>query len=293
MSAAAPTSNWIDRLGEKTTPHFGQLITWLLLATCVLLAGMPLQGHVGPRQGPCSLLSWLPEEALGSASLSHFFRAILILGTLGWLAGKWLRISCWLTVIGFTCLWGLHVENVWHSSHCFHLANNLLFIQALWVTLYADEIQSSRATGTYWTTPLYPRWVSLGGIAFIGLFHSAAGISKIATSGLGWANGVSLQLWTYMDGRPWSPSTQFITSHYEVTLVMQAATLIFETLAIMAIFPRFRTIIGLALSFFYVGVLVTFDYGFQLNLLFTALYLLPVEWWLNKRVARRSTILTA
>jgi hypothetical protein len=43
----------------------------------------------------------------------------------------------------------------------------------------------------------------------------------------------------------------------------------------------------LALVGFYVGVLATFDYGFQLNALLTTLYLLPVEAWLTCRAARR------
>ena len=58
-------------------------------------------------------------------------------------------------------------------------------------------------------------------------------------------------------------------------------TLVMETSGVLAVFPRLRTWIGLALVGFYVGVLLTFDYGFQLNLLFTALYLLPVEPWVS------------
>jgi len=45
-------------------------------------------------------------------------------------------------------------------------------------------------------------------------------------------------------------------------------------------------LIGLGIIGFYAGVLLTFDYGFQFNALFTALYLLPFEPWVTKRAER-------
>jgi hypothetical protein len=59
-----------------------------------------------------------------------------------------------------------------------------------------------------------------------------------------------------------------------------------ETAGVLAVLPRMRPWIGVGLIGFYVGVLATFDYGFHLNALLTAMYLLPVERWLTARVAR-------
>jgi len=140
---------------------------------------------------------------------------------------------------------------------------------------------------TFWRLPLVPRWVSLASIAYIGLFHTAAGISKLAFSGPAWASGTSLQIWTYLWGRPWSPTTQLMLSSRSFTQSLQIATLVMESTAVLAVIPRLRLWIGLGLVGFYVGVLATFDYGFQLNALLTALYFLPVEAWLAARAKRR------
>lgn len=275
-------------LGERTLPHFGQLATWLLLGASLWLARYPYEIASGARQGSASLLFWLPPEVLSSHASFLIARASLVVGVALWYWRKFLPWSCWLTPLAFTALWSLHVENSWHTNHCFQMTNNLLVIQALWETLCAREIREASAAGKYWQTPLYPRWVTLAAVAYIGIFHTAAGLSKLTFSGPDWANGTSLQIWTHLWGRPWSPTTWLILQSRTFTQLLQAATLVVETTAILAVVPRLRTWIGLALVGFYVGVLLTFDYGFQFNLLFTALYLLPVERWVEKYVRKRN-----
>jgi hypothetical protein len=281
-----PTS-CLDWFHERSLPHFGQLATWLLLGASLWLARYPYEIASGPRQGAGSVLSWLPAGALASPASFWICRGLLVAGVALWFWRKLLPWSCWLTAISFTALWSLHVENSWHTNHCFQMANNLLLIQALWETLCAREIRAATAAGKYWQTPLYPRWVTLAAVAYIGIFHTAAGLSKLSFSGFGWASGTSLQIWTHLWGRPWSPSTWLILHSRSFTQVLQAATLVVETCGVLAVFPRLRTWIGLATVGFYVGVLLTFDYGFQFNLLFTALYLLPVEWWIENYVRKR------
>ena len=280
-----PLLTW---LCERSLPHFGQLATWLLLGAALWLARYPYEMAVGPRQGPASLLSWLPGEVLSSPASFWVARCALVLGAALWFWRKLLPWSCWLTVIAFTILWSLHVENSWHTNHCFQMTNNLLFIQALWETLCAREIQSATAAGKYWQTPLYPRWVTLVAVAYIGIFHTSAGLSKLSFSGPEWANGTSLQIWAHLWGRPWSPTTWLILKSRTFTQVLQASTLVVETCGVLAVFPQLRTWIGLATVGFYVGVLLTFDYGFHFNLLFTALYLLPVERWVENYVRKRN-----
>lgn len=285
---AASQLSWLEWFHECSLPHFGQLATWLLLGAALWLARYPYEIASGPRQGPASLLSWMPAEALSSPVSFWMVRGLLVFGVGLWFWRAFLPWSCWLTVIAFTALWSLHVENSWHTNHCFQMTNNLLFIQALWETLCAREIRMATAAGRFWRTPLYPRWVTLAAVAYIGIFHTAAGLSKLTFSGPGWANGTGLQIWTHLWGRPWSPTTWLILHNRTFTQVLQAATLVVETAGVLALFPRLRTCIGLATVGFYVGVLLTFDYGFHFNLLFTALYLLPVERWVQNYAQKQA-----
>ena len=266
---------------RRSTPHFTQLALWLLLATALAAGSWPITVQSGPRQGPATVLFWLPSGLLGSDASFWAFRGVLWIGALLWAFNRLLPVSPWMTVAGLTGLWSLHVENTTNTSHCFHMANNLLVIYAVWATVDCGEIRAAIRQKRYWQTPLVPRWVTLACIAYIGLFHTAAGLSKLFFSGPGWANGISLQIWTYLWGRPEMPTTQWILASRTFTQVLQVATLVIETAGILAIFPRLRTLIGVATLGFYAGVLLTFDYGFQFNALFTALYLLPMERWIT------------
>jgi hypothetical protein len=268
---------WLTRLEERTLPHFNQIVVWSLLVTAAILACWPFELHSGERGGFVSLISWLPDEIVQSRLTWLLFRGLLLGGIVLWIFERWLPWSCWLVVIGFTGLWSLHVETTYNTAHIFNMANMLLVIQAIWITPDASLIRQRRKEGTYWLLPLVPRWVSLASIAYIGIFHTAAGLSKLTFSGPGWANGTSLQLWTHLWGRPWSPTTQLILSSRTFTQYLQVLTLVIETAGVLAIFPRLRAWIGWGLAAFYIGVLATFDYGFQFNALFTALYLLPCE----------------
>ena len=273
--------SFLHLLATRSTPHFTQLALWLLLATALVAGSVPFTVQSGLRQGPATLLWWLPPEFLASSAMFWAFRALLWVGAILWALNRLLPLSPWMTVIGLTALWSLHVENTTNTNHCFHMANNLLAIYAIWATVDAREIRAAIREGRYWQTPLVPRWVTLGCIAYIGLFHTAAGLSKLTYSGPSWANGISLQIWTHLWGRPWMPTTQWILASRTFTQWLQVGTLVIETAGILAIFPRLRTIIGIATLAFYAGVLLTFDYGFQFNALFTALYLLPLERWMT------------
>jgi hypothetical protein len=272
---------WTYRLGERSLPHFNQLVVWLLLASAGIVACLPFTIREGPRQGPTTLISWLPDAILASPWMFLLLRAALVVGIVLWLLQRWLPWSCWLATLGITGLWSLHVENTYNTSHIFHMTNMLLVIQSFFITADAALVKRAISQGNYWRTPLVPRWVSLASIAYIGIFHTAAGLSKLWFSGPGWANGTSLQLWAYLFGYEWSPARELMINSRTLTAWMQVATLVVETSGVLAVVPRLRTLVGLALVGFYVGVIVTFPYGFALNALFTAVYLLPLEPWIT------------
>jgi hypothetical protein len=287
--ALARGRSWLQRLEERTLPQFNQLVIWSLLVAAATLALWRFDIKIGLRGGFVSLLSWLPDDLVRSAAVWTILRATLIVGIVLWLAQRWLPWSCWLVVVSFTALWSLHVESTTNTAHIFNMANMLLVVQAIWITADAPLIRKRLKEGTYWRLSVVPAWVSLASIAYIGIFHTAAGLSKLTFSGPQWANGISLQLWTYLWGRSWSPTTQLMLSSRGFTQAMQVLTLVFETAGVLAIFPRLRPVIGWGLVAFYAGVLATFDYGFQFNALLTALYFLPVEGLVTRRTASINT----
>jgi hypothetical protein len=271
-----------EHLNRRSLPHFNQLVIWLLLVAAAIVACWPwFVTRDGPRQGHATLLFWLPDAVLDSPALFWLFRGVTLAGIGLWATNRWLPWSCWLVTLGMAGVWSMHVENTYNTSHIFHMANMLLAIQSIWITSEAAAIRHSLAAGTFWQARLVPRWVSLASIAYIGLFHTAAGLSKLWFSGPGWASGTSLQIWTYLWGYPWSPTTHWIVGSRSFTRWLQIGTLVIETAGIFALVPQLRTAIGLGLVAFYAGVLVTFDYGFEFNALFTALYLLPCERWIT------------
>ena len=281
-------AGWLNRLEGRTLPQFNQSVIWCLLATAAILAVWPFEMREGERVGFVSLLSWLPDPVVRHKATWMVLRLVLIAGIVLWLLNRWLPWSCWLVVIGFTGLWSLHVETTYNTAHIFNMANMLLVIQAIWITADAPLIKQRLKDRTLWQEPLVPRWVSLASIAYIGIFHTAAGLSKLLFSGPGWVSGTSLQLWTYLWGRPWSPTTRLILGSRTLTQVLQLFTLAFETAGVLAIYPRLRPWIGVGLTAFYLGVLATFDYGFQFNALLTALYFLPFERWITAAAERRT-----
>ena len=276
-------SRWVGHLNRRSLPHFNQLVIWLLLVSAAIVACLPYTVREGERQGHATFLFWLPDSLLDSPALFWLFRGALVAGIILWAANRWLPWSCWLVTLGMAGLWSMHVENTYNTSHIFHMANMLLAIQSIWITSEAAQLKSALASRGFWQTRLVPRWVSLASIAYIGLFHTAAGLSKLAFSGTDWASGTPLQLWTYLWGFPWSPTAQWIVGSRTLARWLQVGTLVIESAGILAIVPRLRPWIGLGLLGFYAGVLVTFDYGFEFNALFTALYLLPVERWISAR----------
>ena len=127
----------------------------------------------------------------------------------------------------------------------------------------------------------YPRWVFMLSVFYLGWFHSLAGFTKILSSGFGWGNGVSLQLWTKLFGWGPSPFGQLLLYDARLTAWMQTGALTIECACILVIFNRWlRYGLGTALFGFYMGVLTTFvTFGFHFNALLVVWFLLPVDWW--------------
>lgn len=270
----------VDRLTsfllQRFPPLFGMIVTWLLLFACVLLAVWPFEPMAGDHRDYATILGWLPTAWLQNPFVFIAARGLLLLGVFLWACNWGLPWSCWLTVFAMTILWALRMENVWSGAHIYNIVNMLLIVQAIWITSCQQEMRVAKREKRFWRSELYPRWAFLLGVFYIGLYHTLAGVSKIAFSGFDWGNGLSLQLWVYLWGNKETLPYQMIVGSRTFTFIIQSAALVIETASILAIFSRWLRIpIGLGLVGFYINVIWIFGYGFHFNLLFTALFLLP------------------
>ncbi len=280
--------NW---LGELSRPHFGQLTLWVLLlcaqplcAYFLLSWSGPLSG-LGQRTGPASLLSFLPDTVLLSRISILVLSLLFVIGSVLWLIQVWIPWSGWLTSLSFTGVVALYMENATQATHVAHATNMMLLLHALWYHCYAPEIRTALAERRFWTTPLYPAWVHALGVFILGMLYGLSGLMKLLTSGFGWANGVSLQLWTRLFGDQNSIFTPLLLNHRWLACLLQIVTLIGETGGFLAIVCRWcRPIIGLMLIGFHVGAISVFRWGFHANLALLILFFLPCDRWISTLV---------
>lgn len=284
MNEARSNTSWRSWCFDRSTPAFGQWATWILLAFAIILSLTPIEFDSGPRSDtPATIFSWLPAELIRSESFFNIARIVLFVSAGFWAARKLVPWSCWLTVVAFTLVWSLRMENLTNGAHIFNVTNWLLLVHAMWFHFYRDEIRAGISTGQFWNTPCYPRWVFMLSVFYLGWFHSLAGFTKLATTGIGWGNGTSLQLWVHLFGWEPSPFGQLILLDSRLTAVMQTGALLIECLSILAVFHwSLRYLVGLGLTGFYAGVLGTFvTFGFHFNAILVAWFLLPVDRWMG------------
>jgi hypothetical protein len=232
----------------------------------------------GERIGPATILSWLPSGLLGDPRVYHVAWTALTIASVLWACQLLVPWSAWAATLAYVTAVAMVHENAASVSHSRNMTAVLLFIHALWYHIHRRQIAASLAAGAFWSTPLYPNWAWSLSLLYIGLFHTFAGLSKLAASGLGWANGTSLQLWVHLWGRPESCLRDVVLSSRSLALVLQIVTLVIETGAIVAVWsPLIRPWLGLALLGLYGGVIDVFGYAFQYNAAWVALFFLPVE----------------
>lgn len=272
-------SRWCDWLIECDSLRFGMMSTYVLLIATILIGVSPIEFSEGPRaKEAASIFSWLPELLIRNEIFFFSVRIVLIVSAVLWMLRRWVPVTCWTTVLAALLYWSLRMENLTNGAHIFNVTNNLLIVHAVWFHFYHRKIQSAMNSGG--DDRCYPRWVFWVCIFYLGWFHSLAGFSKVACSGLGWGNGISLQLWVDLFGWEGSPFGQLILWNTQLTAWMQTGALVIECASILVIFNRWiRYAIGFGLIGFYLGVLTTFvDFGFHFNAILVVIFLLPVDW---------------
>ena len=272
QTGPATRSGWRAWLLDLADLRFGVLSVRILLAMVILIALFPIEFSLGPRSDePATIFTWLPEGLLRNGLFFTLVRIGVIAAAVLWWGRIWTPVSCWLTVGLAMLLWSLRMENLTNGAHVFNVANMLLVVHAMWFHFYHREIDEALASKVDDTTTAelarnheqlqhcYPRWVFMLSVFYLGWFHSLAGFNKILSSGFGWGNGVSLQLWTKLFGWEPSPFGQLLLYDARLTAWMQTGALMIECACILVVFNRWlRYGLGFALFGFYMGVLTTF-----------------------------------
>ena len=309
-SAAPPKVLSSDRGGwqawllDTANLRYGLLSVRILLVVVILIAVFPIEFSAGPRNAnAATIFAWLPAGLLHNGMFFTLVRIGLVAAALMWWRRFWVPVSCWLTVLLGMLLWSLRMENLTNGAHVFNVTNMLLVIHAMWFQFYHREIDaglSNQADDSNADVAFnadgeklqrcYPRWVFLLSVFYLGWFHSLAGFTKILTSGFGWGNGVSLQLWTKLFGWEPSPFGQLLMYDARLTAWMQTGALLIECACILVIFNRWvRYGLGFGLFGFYMGVLTTFvSFGFHFNALSVVWFLLPVDWWFGLKFSGKT-----
>ncbi len=199
-----------------------------------------------------------------------------------WLCQRLLPFSSWLTALLFTLAWAVRLENMGKTIHVSHLSALLLWVLAWWRQETLKEFREACSQGQSWSGLFYPEWVFQSCLTIAALFYGWAGWSKLASSGLDWANGISMQLWTKLWGNPDFFATNWVLESRPFTIFLQALSLALEVFAPLAILPFFRTWIGIGLIGMHIGIVTIFGWGFHGNMIFVALLMLPFRQWLEE-----------
>ena len=264
-----------------TRPQFGQFITWVVIYIAIEEVFSRFPTDPGDRAGTVTVLSFLPD-LLTSSVVFTLARWVLVIAGILWALQLLLPFSSWLTALALTTVLALYYENSNHISHVYNLTNIVLIIHAMWYHFHYREIKQALRRNCFWQSDLYPNWVFWLSLFCIAIYHSFAGLSKLGVSGPQWANGVSLQLWTYLWGRDESLSYYLIVSNRPVAMLLQVGTLIIETLTVVALFSRrLRLLVGIGLVGLYIGILDSFDYRFEYNLMLVICFFFPLDRLLN------------
>src|ERR1700722_14924160 len=99
----------LDWLGARSRPHYGMLTLGLTLLWALALAGYfvvtfaDAQAH-GPRLGPISFISFLPDSVLLNAISLYVCAAVFVVAAILWVSQTLVPYSSWTAALSFTCL---------------------------------------------------------------------------------------------------------------------------------------------------------------------------------------------
>jgi hypothetical protein len=280
----------LNSLGDTSAPLFGQLTLWILIGVCIYISTEAHLGYQDYEKGTTvSLLGYvLPETFFDLPYTLVFFKGLFWVSIIVWgllpflgITGIWTMkvltaVVPLMSVLSYTILVSIFWENLPWFRHKFVVPNWVLLYYAMWYFFCRHEISVSIVNRNFWSnSDLYPRWVYLGSVFSIALLYNFGGVSKMLAAGLGWGEGLSLQLWVSMMGDPDFFLTDFILSDRVNAHFFQRGVTILQSLSLLAMIPNLRPVIGLGLIAFQSSVELTFGIPFRGNIILLAVFFLP------------------
>ncbi|TNE88096.1 MAG: hypothetical protein EP330_15680 [Deltaproteobacteria bacterium] len=243
---------------------------WTLLAGLLFIAtsfafNNPVPHPPGTRIHHLAVLGYVIPEAVLDHPV-YWWTAWLMMagGAVTWLAGRGLRVAPIVTLVGMLLVYTHDVEHMFYTRHQGFMPTQIGFVLAAWTLIDRKRIAEAIARGTVWQDTLLPRWVEYATLGYMGWHYTVSGISKIATSGIGWANAESLQLWMARFG--FGPVGAFIAETPWFAGMGMAIVLFLETFGILGLpWKVSRPVFGFGLLVFHLSLEITLNLGFYAN----------------------------
>ena len=272
---------WLSRLeAYLAEPLRFQRIAALLLVSLVFCCLLPFvefyPAFDGERVHYLTVLGYvLPQPVMNSVLTHHGFWALLTVSAGLWLGRLALPWSAGTAVLAAIGMFSWNIDHMTYARHQPFVPTMLLVLLCAWFALDHRKISEADRNGTLWTSLLVPRWVEVLAIGYVGLTYTFSGLEKLRVSGVGWADGGSLQLWMAVMNR-----NETLGSLFTIPMFAQAAITILFLAEIFAVFgllwTRSRPWFGLVLFGFHLCVELTVGMRFYGNEL--ALLVLCVPW---------------
>jgi hypothetical protein len=241
----------------------------------------PLQRTgTGAREHALSIIGFLPDSVLFDERVFVVFKMLFVVFAALWFLDLLVPRSAWIATVSLTVVLSLFMESRSYTPHQYHALAMLLWVFCFWYHACAEPGSANRATLAPLTPLRMPRWVYALALYYLCVTYSLSGMTKLLSNGFAWANGTSLQLWILLWGDVSAYPAQVVLRDRHFAEAAQAATLFFESAAVLVLFyPQWRRVIGAGLLGFHLTGETIFHYRFYANIFAVAAILLFYPGW--------------
>ncbi|GEM_PF-5385466 len=230
--------------------HLCLIVCYLSTCSIIFYEKLPTVGEIGV---PATLIGHFFREALSNPIIFDYSRIVFLVAGGLWSLNLLTPFTGWLTSLSYLLFTSMIFENSPGAErHSIHLVPMLFLIFSIYYQFYSQELKNSISIPNGIKLDISgPRWCIDLLVFVIGINHSWAGFSKFLESGLGWSNGISLQLWVHMWGQD-NYLNDLIINSTRFAIFSQWSVIIVESSAVCAFFFRKNRVWwGLLLIFFH------------------------------------------